>query len=389
MSTRKSSVNEKKRAAVGASTGELPRVRYALVGLGYIAQIAVLPAFLHAQANSELVALVSGDPKKRDQLARKYKVEKTYDYEGFDDCLHSGEIDAVFLALPNSLHGEYAVRAANAGIHVLCEKPLAVSSDECEEIIQAAATNNVKLMVAYRLHFEASNLHAIEIVQGGKLGEPRSFDSVFTMQVRDLDNIRLQREMGGGVLHDIGIYCINAARYLFQAEPEEVFAWSANNGDPRFDEIEEMVTAILRFPEERLATFTVSFGAADVSTYRVVGTEGTLVVDQAFEYAEGSTHLLTVGASKKRRSFAKRDQFAPELIYFSECIQLDRRPEPSGTEGIADVRIIEALKASIVTGAAQSIDLIPRRRRPSLEQEIRRPAVKEPRLIHAHSPSKP
>jgi glucose-fructose oxidoreductase len=348
-----------------------------------------LPAFQHARANSELVALVSGDPKKRDRLARRYKVRKTYDYENFDDCLHSGEIDAVFLALPNNLHREYAIRAANAGIHILCEKPLAVTSGECEEIIQAAATNNVKLMVAYRLHFEASNLRAIEIVQSGKLGEPRIFDSLFTMQVRDRDNIRLQRRMGGGVLHDVGIYCINAARYLFQAEPVEVFAWSANSGDPRFDEVDEMISACMRFPEERLATFTASFGAADVSMYRVVGTEGSLIVDRAYEYAEGSTHQLIVGSETSRKKFAKRDQFAPELLYFSECIQLDRRPEPSGSEGIADIRIIEALQASIQTGAARSIDLVPRRRRPSVEQEIRRPAVKEPRLIHAHAPSKP
>ncbi|HTF87877.1 MAG TPA: Gfo/Idh/MocA family oxidoreductase [Planctomycetota bacterium] len=395
MTTRKSSIEKLGRkgslapkAAPGASKGQ-GRVRYAVVGLGYIAQTAILPSFQHAKTNSELVALVSDDPKKRDQLSRRYKVAKTYDYEQYDECLASGEVDAVLIALPNSMHREYAVRAAIAGVHILCEKPLAVTEDECEAIILAAAENNVKLMTAYRLHFEAANLRAIEIVRGGKLGEPRIFDSVFTMQVNDPDNIRLQSRMGGGVLHDIGIYCINAARYLFQSEPIEVFACRANNGDPRFTEVDEMVSACLRFPEERLASFTASFGAADVSMYRVVGTKGSLLVDRAYEYAEGSTHHLTIGSgAPQTRKFPKRDQFGAEVVYFSDCIQKDKRPEPSGSEGIADVRIIEALNDSIETGASKAIDLIPRRNRPSVEQEIQRPAIKKPRLIHANSPSK-
>ena len=197
-------------------------MRYAVVGLGYIAQVAVLPAFRHAGVNSELAALVSGDPQKLRKLGRKYRVAALYDYERFEECLQSGKIDAVYIALPNHLHRTYAVAAARRGIHVLCEKPMAVTATECEAMIEAARSNGVALMIAYRLHFEKANLEAVSLTRSGKLGDLRIFQSLFTMQVRDEDNIRLKRAAGGGPLYDIGIYCINAARSLFRAEPLEV-----------------------------------------------------------------------------------------------------------------------------------------------------------------------
>jgi glucose-fructose oxidoreductase len=363
-------------------------VRFAVVGLGYISQVAVLPAFTHATRDCELTALVSDDPKKLRSLARRYGVEHTYDYAQFDECLASGEIDAVFIALPNHLHCDYAVRAARAGMHVLCEKPMAITEDECREMIAAAAESDVRLMIGYRLHFEAANLRAIELLQQKKLGEPRIFSSVFTMQVKDSENIRLQRAAGGGVLWDIGIYCINAARYLFRDEPVEVLAWNATGDDPRFDEVPEMTAAILRFPGQRLATFTVSFGAADVSHYRVVGTRGDLVLEPAYDYAEKLGHCLTIDGSTREREFAERDQFAAELVYFSQCVREHRDPEPSGKEGLADVRVIRALLRSASSGASVQLDgVVTPRRRPTPRQEIRRPPVTKPRLIHARSPS--
>ena len=181
------------------------KVRYAVVGLGHIAQVAVLPAFAHAE-NSELTALVSDDPEKLEKLGRKYKVTRRYSYEQFEECLGSGAVDAVYIALPNHLHREYTERAARGGVHVLCEKPLAVTEEDCLSMIRVAEENRVKLMVAYRLHFEEANLKAIDLVQSGKLGDPRLFDSVFTMTVKDGD-IRLNpRELGGGTLYDIGVY---------------------------------------------------------------------------------------------------------------------------------------------------------------------------------------
>ena len=224
------------------------KIRYAVVGLGHIAQVAVLPAFAHAKKNSQLAALVSDDPEKLKTLSRRYKVDHVFSYDEYNDCLRSGMVDAVYIALPNHLHADFTIRAARAGIHVLCEKPMAVTEKECRAMIQAAENNRIKLMIAYRLHFEQANMTAVRLVRSGKIGVPRFFTSSFSMQVRP-DNIRTDREKGGGTLYDIGIYCINAARYLFGAEPTEVFAYSsANKKDPRFKEIDEMTSAVMRFP---------------------------------------------------------------------------------------------------------------------------------------------
>jgi predicted dehydrogenase len=356
------------------------QVRYAVVGLGHIAQVAVLPAFANARRNSRLGALVSGDPVKLEELGARYGAQNRYSYEQYDECLSN--VDAVYIALPNTLHSEYAVRAAQAGVHVLCEKPMAMTEAECERMARAAREANVKLMVAYRLHFERANLEAGEIARSGRIGEPRLFTSTFTMQVVP-DNIRVKRKLGGGVLYDIGIYCINAARALFREEPVEVRASMAG----AIGDVEESVSAILRFPGERLACFTCSFGAADVSEFRLVGTKGDLAVEPAYEYAMPLKHRLSLDGDMRERRFAKRDQFAPELLYFSDCILNNHDPEPSAEEGLADVRVIRALYRAAQSGSPVELAPFERRERPSLEQEIRRPPIEKPEVIHAQAPS--
>lgn len=229
------------------ASNEQRKIRYAVVGLGWISQVAVLPAFANAE-NAELVALVSDNPTKREDLGKKYKVQKTYSYAEYDRCLESGEVDAVYIGLPNHLHREYTVRAAQAGVHVLCEKPMAVTEQDCEAMIAACQDRNVKLMIAYRLHFEPANMQAVEIVKSGQIGEPRFFSSVFAQQVEEA-NVRVKKALGGGVLDDMGIYCINAARYIFQDEPVEVFAVGASKPESRFQEVAEMHSVILLLPE--------------------------------------------------------------------------------------------------------------------------------------------
>jgi predicted dehydrogenase len=361
------------------------RVRYAVVGPGYISPLAVLPAFAHARRNSELAALVSDDLTKLQKLGHKYKVDRLYTYDQFDDCLSSGEIDAVFIALPNHLHHLFAQWAARAGVHILCEKPLAVIEEECEEMVEQAERHRVKLMTAYRLHFERANLKAVEIARSGQLGRLRIFNSLFSLQVAE-GNVRLQAELGGGPLYDIGIYCINAARHLFRDEPIEVFAASANSGEARFREVDEMISAILRFPRERLAAFTCSFGAADESRYELVGTEGTLRVENAYTFSGPIEHRLTLGERTRTQVFPPRDQFAAELLYFSDCVLTGRDPEPSGREGWADVRVIRALLRSAEIGRPVRLDSFEKQRRPDLKQEIQRPPVVEPDLVGARPP---
>jgi predicted dehydrogenase len=362
------------------------KVRYAVIGLGHIAQVAILPAFKSTQ-NSEIAALVSGDPRKRKTLGKKYRVTDVFSYEEYDQVLSL--VDAVYLALPNHLHKEYAVRAAEAGVHVLCEKPMAVTEEECEAMIAAAEKSRIKLMVAYRLHFERGNLEAIRTVKSGRLGKPRFFSSEFAQQVT-ANNVRVTEPVnrGGGPVYDMGVYCINAARYLFGAEPTKVLAVSASGRDRRFEKVDEMMSAVLHFPEERLASFTCSFGATDISRYTVVGTKGTLTSDPAYEYAMDIKQEVVAIGKKSKREFAKRDQFAAEITYFSDCILKNQPPEPSGLEGLADVRIVRALYQSARSGSEVTLPPIPRKKKPSIVQEIHRPAHGKPKTVNSQSPTR-
>src|SRR5258706_6746007 len=158
---------------------EEERVRYAVVGAGYIAQAAVLPAFAHAKENSELVAIVSSSREKRAALAKKYDVAHTGSYDELEKVLDESQADAVYLAVPNTEHRAFTERAARSNRHVLCEKPMAMTKEDCRAMIDVADENDVRLMIAYRLHFEEANLSAIEIARSKRIGEPRFFSSDF------------------------------------------------------------------------------------------------------------------------------------------------------------------------------------------------------------------
>ena len=365
------------------------KVRFAVVGLGHIAQIAVLPAFKHAQDFCELTALISDDKQKIDEMTREYKefgIKQSFSYDQYDEALRSGVFDAVYIALPNDMHLDFARRAAAAGIHILCEKPMAMSEDEFRQMVDAAR-NKVKLMIAYRLHFEKTNMHAVDLIEAGRIGTPRLFNTTFSMQVRE-GNIRTQSEHGGGPLMDIGIYCINAARYLFKSEPIEVTALSAASTDPRFREVEESFAAVLRFPGERLATFNCSFGAADVSTYQVVGTRGSITLDPAYDYALSLEMKVKSDDKVEHVKTPKRDQFAPELIHFAQCVINDETPNPDGREGLMDLRIIDALRQSAKTKQTICLPEPELVDRPDASLVIEKPGVPKPKLVNVVSGSK-
>jgi glucose-fructose oxidoreductase len=332
------------------------QIRYAVVGLGHIAQTAVLPAFERTE-NSKLVALVTGNPKKNRGLSERYSVN-AYSYDELEDAFEKEQVDAVYIATPNILHREHTERSARAGVHVLCEKPMATTQDDCESMIRVAAGNNVKLMIAYRLHFSDANLYAVQVAQSGELGELRYFGSLFGLQVKE-GNIRIRKRLGGGTLFDIGIYCINAARHLFCGDPVEVVGLTANNAEKRFAEVEEMTGAVLRFPHGRLAIFTCSFGSADVSEYDLVGTKGHLRLENAYGYRKDLTCVTSIDGKKTEKIFFPGDQFASELIYFSDCVIRDQAPEPSGKEGLADVRVINVIYESAKVGHAVKIEPVP------------------------------
>jgi predicted dehydrogenase len=360
------------------------KIRYAIVGLGHLSQFAILPAFGHCK-HAEMGLLVTGDAKKAQPLSRKYGVP-AYGYEDYEDALEKEKIDAAFIVLPNTLHREFTERSAKVGVHVLCEKPMAASAGDCKAMIRACERAKVQLMIAYRLHFTEPHLKAVEAARSGKLGDVRLFSAVFAMQVDD-GNIRTKRKMGGGPLLDIGVYCINAARYLFGRNPTEVTALAASSNDPRFQEIDEMVGAVLRFPDDRLASFICSFGAQDISQFNLVGTKGILFGEPAFDYSLPLQWSIKRDGHTKVNHFSKGDQFGSEMDYFAQCIQKGRKPEPSGVEGLTDVEIVEAIAQSHKKGRAIKIKLPKKTQWPDEPQIIKRPAIRsEPRLVKAKAP---
>jgi glucose-fructose oxidoreductase len=357
-----------------------------VIGLGHIAQAAVLPAFANARKNSELVALVSGDEEKLRKLGRKYKIKNLFSYENVDDLLHADLVDAVYVALPNDQHADFTVRAMNAGLHVLCEKPMAMTTSDCLKMIEATKEAGTKLMIAYRLHFQKANMEVVAHIKKNKLGNLKFFSSVFSMQIIDDNNIRLEGK-GGGTLFDIGTYCINSARYLFRAEPEQVFAFgSSDPEDERFNEIVEMASVVMKFPGNRLAQFTCSFGAANSASYEIVGTKGSIRLESAYEYTEPMKMSLTVDDKTTTKKFEKTDQFAAEIAYFSDCVMRDRKPEPCGHEGMADVRILEAIQKSIETNSPVTIDQVQKETRPHEGQVIDFPGISKPKTVKVKSP---
>lgn len=362
------------------------RIRYGVVGAGNIAQVAVLPAFEHARENSELGAIFSSDEEKRAELEKKYDVQAGA-YEEFEALAKRARLDAVYIATPNSEHCSWTERAAAAGLHVLTEKPMAVTEEECQRMIRATEGRGLWLMVAYRLHFEKVNLEAMRLIRAGRIGEPRFFSSVFSHQVREGD-IRTRGDLAGGALYDLGLYCINAARYVFEAEPIEVFADWVEEHDSRSREVDEMTSAILRFPRDRIAQFVCSQGAFSVANYRVVGTDGDLLVEPAYEYKEGLELKVKTKTGEESFRMEGRDQFAPQLVYFSDCILTNRKPEPSGEEGLLDVRIIRALQQSAQEGRAVALGQgRPRKPPPEPDQAMSKPPVKHQDTVNAPSPS--
>jgi predicted dehydrogenase len=334
----------------------MTKVRYAVVGTGWISQIAFMPSIAQT-GNSEMTAIVSGNPANAGKLAEFYGIRNIYSYERYDEMLASGLVDAVYIALPNSMHADYTIRAARAGVHALVEKPLAVDAAECQAMIAAAEKAGVLLMTAYRLHTEPGTLEVIDMIRRGEIGDPRLFSSVFSFPV-GAGNHRLKAEHWGGPLQDIGVYCVNAVRHLFGLEPTEAVAAMARApGDARFGEVEEMVSATLRFPGDRLGQFIASFGGDDLDQYRVVGTKGQIEVSSGYRLDRPVTVRLTRGGQTVEKAFPQYDHFSGQAHYFSDCILKGIRPEPDGGDGLADVVIMRAIEEAARTGTAQKITL--------------------------------
>lgn len=357
-------------------------VRYGVVSAGWIAQAHFMPAAAQT-GNSRITAIVTGDPDKAATLGARYGAT-TYGYEQYEDLLASGEVDAVYVAPPNQQHLHYTVRALEAGVHVLLEKPMAVSVAECREINRVSRESGAKLMLAYRLHFEPATLDAVAKVRSGAIGRPRLFSSVFCQNVVP-GNHRARSGFWAGPVADMAPYCVNAARMLFADEPIEVHAVGAHTPDRDFN-FHDSVSVVLRFPGERLAQFAVCYSAAQIDEYRVVGDKGSIELSPAYMFG-ALRQRYAGGGEPQEREFPAVDQFAGELQYFSDCLIEDRDPEPDGEEGLLDVRVLAAIERALDTGLEQPLDPYPRERRPSPQQATRLPPAETPELVNAAPPN--
>ncbi|KZB97795.1 Glucose--fructose oxidoreductase [Methylobacterium radiotolerans] len=373
-------------SALGLTLGK--KVRYAFVALGDITQEAMLPGVKHT-GNSEVVAFVTADAEKARGVGEQYGVTETYGYEQFGELLSSGKIDAIYLATPNWRHAEFAIPALKAGIHVLVEKPLEVSTEKCREILDVAKTSSAKLMVAYRLHFEPATLATIDLIRSGKLGELLTFSSTFTQMVSP-ENHRAQSGVEAGPIFDMGPYPVNAARYVFGDEPTEVVsAVGVRHAEAGLGDFDDTVAVTLRFPGNRLAQFVLSYWGNTLDTYAVVGTKGSVEVNPGYMYGKPLEHTVTLGESKSHESFKNTDHFGGELKYFSDCILNGKDPEPDAEEGYADVRVLEGIVQAIKSGGPVTLEPFTRTKRIDTEaQRETLKAQKSPELVNTSNPGK-
>jgi predicted dehydrogenase len=343
-------------AAQPVQSGPSKKLGFAIVGLGKFAQEQMMPAFKDCK-HARITALVSGSPDKAQKLAAEYGVEakNIYSYDNFDSIKDNPAVDVVYIVLPVGMHAEYTIRAAKAGKHVLCEKPMANTEKECQQMIDACQKAGKKLMIAYRAQYEPFNLDAIARIRKGELGKVMQITAdhgrIVDPTGDKADTWRIQKKLaGGGSLMDLGIYSLNATRYLTGEEPVEVTALEmSDKADPRFKEVEDRIHFTLRFPSGILATCTSSYSTEGVKRYRVFGDKAWLDLDPATDYYE---HKMVIGDKdgQQQPKIQEGNQFAAELDHMAECVMQNKTPKTPGEEGLKDVRLIMAIYEAARTG---------------------------------------
>ena len=313
-----------------------------------------------------LVALVSGSPDKAKKVAAQYGIadKNIYSYETYDQIKDNPEIDAVYIVLPNSMHEEYVVRAAKAGKHVLCEKPMATSSKSAQVMIDACKKAGKKLMIAYRIQYEPHNRLVMQWAREKRFGKIKFIEAMNSQNIGDPAQWRLHKALsGGGSLPDIGLYCLNTSRFILGEEPHTVIASTyATPGDVRFKEVEETVMWQMHFPSGALVNAACSYGVHQSRRYRCYGDNGGWVgMDPAFDYVRlqiESSHAQGKLEVKESPDMGEKNQFSLEIDHFSECVLENKEPFTPGEEGLQDQKIMEAIYESAKTGKPVKLEMI-------------------------------
>ena len=341
------------------------KLGYAIVGLGGYGLRIIIPQFANCE-QSRLAAVVSGDPEKAKRVAAEHGLpaRSIYSYDNFDSIRDNPDVDIVYVCLPNSMHAEYVIRAAKAGKHVMCEKPMAVSVKECQAMIAACKAAGRKLMIGYRSHFEPHNLEGMRLGRSGALGKLRYFRSEHGFTIGDPSQWRLKRALsGGGSLMDIGIYALQASRYMTGEEPLAVTAQeSTDRSDPRFREVEDQIAFTLEFPSGVIGSCH-SMYSANQNHVLLVGDKGRVEMEPATRY---NGNKMWTGRDGREQAVDPppgpgKNQFVGQLDHLSQCIVANKEPIVGGEEGLRDLRIIEAIYRSAREGGRR-IELAPVRR---------------------------
>ncbi len=349
-------------------TAPLPpeqRIGFALVGVGELTLAEILPA-IKGSKRCQLAALVTGDSEEGFEAARRYGLdpEHLYTYERFDEIINDDAVQVVYIALPNSLHRQYTERAAKAGKHVLCEKPMATTVADAEAMIEACNNANVKLMIAYRCQFEPHHREIRRLARDRAFGVVKLIEAVNGQVAEDANAWRMKRDLaGGGPLPDVGIYCLNTIRFVLGEEPIEVFArMHQPKDDPRFVEVEESISWTMRFPSGIIANCLSSYGHYEARRYRLYASDGWFGMDPAFSYQglrlESGRKIEGGIDVREERRLTEVDQFGLEFDHFAQAIRENFTPFTPGEEGLQDVRLIEAIYRSARDGAPVMLEAV-------------------------------
>jgi predicted dehydrogenase len=324
------------------------KVGFAVIGLGAIAKSSVLPAFSNCR-KAKLVALVSRDREKASQLARQFKADAAYDVNEYAACLANPDVSAIYIATPQGEHSDLTVKAAKAGKHVLCEKPLAATFEQASRMVAACQQHGVLLMTAYRKYYEPSTLYLKKLIRDGVLGRIDMIHTAFSELHRPgispawLLDAKLA---GGGPLMDLGVYCVNTSRWLVDENPVEVSAQEWRHDAARFSSVEEGIAFRVNFTSGLVVQGASTYGAAPYSFVNVQGTKGWAALAPAFPFEEERWLTGKIQGRRIEHKFPVVDEFAPELNAFATAVQTGRPVEPDGVQGRIDLAIIRAIYES-------------------------------------------
>jgi predicted dehydrogenase len=323
-------------------------IRWGVLGYARIARESLIPA-IQRSPNSEFHAIASRDEAKLAECRARFNVSKTY--RGYDELLRDPEVDAVYIPLPNALHCEWTIKAAERGKHILCEKPIALNAAECRRMIAVCAANKVTLMEAFMYRYTDRTHKVLEVLRSGVLGEIKFVSSTFRFLLANPASIKLKPELGGGALYDVGCYPVNFAGMVVDeiarsqsgktnsvgTLPESVSAECARVGG-----IDTIFSALLKYPSGLVASLNCGFNAQKRVFSEIIGTKGALEIPDTFLDNAGAL-TLTVGEERREIPVEQSDRYQLEVEDFAAAILGRRNPHLGLAETLRNAEIMDRL----------------------------------------------